>query len=150
MGPTGGRSRLAGGTTRALPGTPPVPSRPLIRPTLALAVAVNRAVRLDDEWFDEPDDLERLQRALRAIDDLDDPVAAAAVIAFRVARTQAFGEGNKRTAFLLARWVLDSNAQDASALLPPDDRAFADLLVRAAAGSDVQEEIIQLLRSRRG
>jgi hypothetical protein len=28
----------------------------LIRPTLALANALNLATRQDDEWFDEPDD----------------------------------------------------------------------------------------------
>lgn len=121
----------------------------MIRPTLALAVALNQAVRGDDEWFDEPDDLERLQRALAAIDGIEDPVAAAAVVAFRVARAQAFGEGNKRTAFLLARWLLDRNDQDAAVLLPPDDRAAADLLVRAAAGSDTQDQLIRLLQSRR-
>lgn len=121
----------------------------MIPPTLALAVALNQAVRGDDEWFDEPDDLERLQRALAAIDGIEDPVAAAAVVAFRVARAQAFGEGNKRTAFLLARWLLDRNDQDAAVLLPPDDREAADLLVRAAAGSDTQNQLIRLLQSRR-
>ncbi|MHB1444223.1 MAG: hypothetical protein ACYCTI_04180 [Acidimicrobiales bacterium] len=29
-----------------------------VRPSLELAVAFNEAVREDDEWFDEPDDLE--------------------------------------------------------------------------------------------
>ena len=65
-----------------------------------------------------------------------------------MARAQAFGEGNKRTAFLLARWLLDRNGQEASTLLPSEDRVFADLLVKAAAGSDVQEEILKLLESR--
>jgi hypothetical protein len=69
----------------------------LIRPTLALAVALNRAARRDDEWFDEPDDLKRLQRALDAVSEVNDPVTAAAVVAYRVARAQAFGEGNKHT-----------------------------------------------------
>ena len=118
----------------------------MIRPTLALAVALNQAVRGDDEWFDEPDGLERLQRA---IDGIEDPVAAAAVVAFRVARAQAFGEGNKRTAFLLARWLLDHNDHDAAVLLPPDDREAADLLVRAAARSGTQDQLIRLLQSRR-
>ncbi|MHB1928120.1 MAG: Fic family protein [Acidimicrobiales bacterium] len=121
----------------------------MIRPTLALAVALNQAVRAEDEWFDEPDDLERLQRALEANDEIEDPVTAAAVVAFRVARAQAFAEGNKRTAFLLARWLLDRNGQDATTLLPPDDRQAAGLLVRAAAGSDTQDQLIRLLQSRR-
>jgi prophage maintenance system killer protein len=98
---------------------------------------------------EEPDDLERLQRALESITEIDDPVVAAAGLAFRVTRAHSFGEGNKRTAFLLARWVLDRNGQDSAALLPPEDRELADLLVRAAPGSDVADEIIQLLRSRR-
>jgi len=29
-----------------------------------MAVAFNRAVREHDEWFDEPDDLDRVERAL--------------------------------------------------------------------------------------
>jgi hypothetical protein len=72
----------------------------LIRPTLELAIALKHAARHDDEWFTEPDDLERLQRALDAVSETDDPVMAAAVVAHRGARAQAFGEGNKRTAFL--------------------------------------------------
>jgi prophage maintenance system killer protein len=114
-----------------------------------LAVAINRAVRVDDEWFDEPDDLDRLARALEAIEYIEDPVAAAAVVAFRVAHAQAFGEGNKRTAFLLARWLLDNNGEDAFTLLPAEDRVLADLLVKAAAGSNVQRDIVLLLQERR-
>lgn len=37
------------------------------RPTLELAVAFNRAVRHEDEWFEEPDDLDRVKRALAAM-----------------------------------------------------------------------------------
>jgi hypothetical protein len=47
---------------------------------------MNRAVRHEDEWFNEPDDLDRLARALAAIDPLEDPVEAAARLAFRVTR----------------------------------------------------------------
>jgi prophage maintenance system killer protein len=122
----------------------------LIRPTLALAIALNHATRQDDEWFDEPDDLERVQRALDAVSEIEDPVRAAAIVAYRVARAQGFGEGNKRTAFLLAKWILDRNGLDGSAILPPDDRAVADLLVNAAAGQDVQDDLANLLDSRRG
>jgi prophage maintenance system killer protein len=121
----------------------------LIRPTLELAIALNHAARQDDEWFDDPDDLERLRRALDTVSETDDPITAAAVVAHRVARAQAFGEGNKRTAFLLAKWTLDRNGHDGSALLPPDDREVADLLVKAAAGQDVQDALVDLLRSRR-
>lgn len=38
-----------------------------------MAVAFNGAVREDDEWFDEPDDPDRVQRALATIDEVDDP-----------------------------------------------------------------------------
>jgi hypothetical protein len=70
----------------------------LIRPTLDHAVAFNRSERRADEWFDEPDELDRVQRALDSIAGLDDVVDAAAVLVYRFARAQGFGEGNKRTA----------------------------------------------------
>lgn len=121
------------------------------RPSLRLAVAFNRAVRHDDEWFDAPDDLARLERAgLASIEALHDPVQAAAVLAFRVTRAQPFGEGNKRTALLLARWLLDQSGEDGAAILPPTDRDLADLLVKAASGLDVEDEMVELLRSRSG
>jgi prophage maintenance system killer protein len=90
----------------------------------------------------------RLERALSSVDGIEDPVQAAATLAARVARAQAFGEGNKRTALLLARWTLDRNGKDGAALIPADDEGLADLLVRAASGADVESEIIDLLRSR--
>jgi len=90
----------------------------LIRPSLELAVAINRLVRQEDEWFDEPDEFDRLERALGAISGIDDPIRAAAVLAFSVARAQAFGEGNERTGFLLAKWILDRNGEDGTTLLP--------------------------------
>jgi prophage maintenance system killer protein len=120
----------------------------LKRPTLGLAVAVNRAVREHGEWFDEPDDLDRVERAIAAIETIDDPVEAAAVLACRLTRAQGFTEGNKRTALLLARWILDRNNVDGAVLLPPNDRAFADLLVKAASGVDVEDEALALLRRR--
>jgi prophage maintenance system killer protein len=122
----------------------------LKRPTIALVVAINRAVRADDEWFDEPDDLDRVAAALNAIDGIEDPVVAAGVLAARLARSQAFGEGNKRTALLVARWVLDRNGQDGAAFVPPDDFALARLLVEAAAGRNVEGEVVALLQSRPG
>jgi len=113
-----------------------------------MAVAFNRAVREYDEWFDEPDDLARVERALSAIDFIEDPVEAAAVLAYRVTRAQGFTEGNKRTALLLARWLLDRNGVDGAALIPREDRVFADLLINAASGRDVEAEFIDLFRSR--
>jgi prophage maintenance system killer protein len=62
--------------------------------------------------FDEPDELDRVARALSALDLIEDPVEAAAVLAYRVARAPAFAEGNKRTALLVARRVLDRNGLD--------------------------------------
>jgi hypothetical protein len=100
----------------------------LIRPDVALALAVNEAVRDDDEWFEEPDDLDRLKVALDAIETIDDPVEAAAVLAFRVTRAQADGRG--------------------ATILPADDREVAKLLLRAASGADVQVELSALLQSR--
>ena len=119
------------------------------RPTLALAIAFNRAVREHDEWFGEPDDLDRVQRAIAAVETIDDPVEAAAVLACRLTKAQGFTEGNKRTGLLLARWVLDRNEVDGATLLPPDDREFADLLVKAASGLDVEAEAVALLGRRR-
>lgn len=120
----------------------------MIRPSVDLAVTINRALRQPDEWFDEPDDLDRVSRAISAIDHIDDPVEAAAVLGYRVARAQAFGEANKRTAILLARWVLDRNALDGSRLLPAEDRDTANLLIRAASGHDVEAALVDLLRAR--
>ena len=120
----------------------------MIRPTLDLAVAFNRVSRDADEWFDEPDDLERVQRAVDSIADLDDVVGAAAVLAYRVTRAQGFGEGNKRTALALAKWLLDRNGEDGSRFFPADDRVVADLLVAAAAGQNVERQLVDVLRTR--
>jgi prophage maintenance system killer protein len=120
----------------------------LKRPTVELAIAINRSVRADDEWFEEPDDIDRVRQAFAAIDHLQDPVVAAAVLAYRVTRAQAFGEANKRTALLLARWLLDRNGFDGTRIIPPDDFTLADLLIRAAAGADVEGQIVTIFRER--
>ncbi len=86
--------------------------------------------------------------ALAAIDDMDEPVEAAATLAYRVTRAQGFAEGNKRTGLLLARWLLDRNGIDGARFLPPDDWELADLLVKAASGVDVESEIVGLLAGR--
>ncbi len=67
-----------------------------------MAVAFNHSIRESDEWFDEPDDLDRVSAALEAARGLEDPIEVAATLAYRVARAQGFSEGNKRTAMLLA------------------------------------------------
>jgi prophage maintenance system killer protein len=117
-------------------------------PPVELAIAINEAVRESDEWFEEPDDLERLTIALRSVEGISDPVAAAARLAFRVTAAQAFAEGNKRTAFLLARWVLDHNGVDGAKILPTEDEDLADLLVKAASGLEVETAVLELLHSR--
>lgn len=118
-------------------------------PNLALVVAINGAVREADEWFDdEPDDLARVKAVLEAAQAVHDPVVVAATLAFRLTRAQAFAEGNKRTALLVARWVLDHNGIDGARVLPPNDRVLADLLVKAAMGVDVGPEILDLFVSR--
>lgn len=118
-------------------------------PPVDLAVAINEAVREVDEWFDESDDLERLARAIDSVGDEVEPVVAAAKLAFRVARAQAFEEGNKRTALLLARWLLDHNGVDGEMILPVDDEVLGDLLVKAASGVDVEAAIIERLSGRK-
>jgi hypothetical protein len=55
----------------------------LIRPDLELALALNEGVRAADEWFEDPDDLDRLESALHSIEELQDPVEAAAVLPVR-------------------------------------------------------------------
>jgi prophage maintenance system killer protein len=57
-------------------------------------------------------------------------------------RPSLLAEGNKRTALLLARWILDNNGLDGSQIIDPDDRELADMLVQAASGGDVVESDI--------
>jgi prophage maintenance system killer protein len=111
-------------------------------------VAINHAVRQPDEWFDEPDDLDRVRKALEATEGIQDPIRAAATAAYRITRAQGFGEANKRTAFLAAKWILDHNGVDGGHLIPAGDRTFADLLIKASTGRDVERDILRLLRQR--
>jgi len=113
-----------------------------------LAVAFNHSIRESDEWFDEPDDLDRVRTALQAADVIEDPVEVAATVAYRVARAQGFSEGNKRTAMLLAKWTLDRNGIQGEKIIPPDDRQLAELLVKAAAGLEVGSQVLELFRNR--
>ena len=94
--------------------------------------------------------LHRPRQSLAAVDDVDDPVVTAERIAFRVTRARAFGEGNKRTALLLAKWTPDRNGLDGPTRIAWDDYALADLLVEASAGSDVEGHIMSLLAPRGG
>lgn len=118
------------------------------RPSLQLAIEINKLVRASDEWFDEPDDLDRVENTLRSIGNLQDPLEAAAVLAYRITKAQGFTEANKRTALLMARWLLDHNGMDGQLILDPDDRELADLLVKAASGEDVEDRIIAFFMGR--
>jgi prophage maintenance system killer protein len=120
----------------------------LNRPTAAIAVAINQAARESDEWFDDPDDIQRLEKALALTEAVTDPLLLAASVMFRVAFSQAFGEGNKRTALLLGIWVMDNNGLDRTRLIRESDPELAGLLVKAAAGGDVEKAIAGLLHRR--
>jgi len=120
----------------------------LNRPNIELAIAINAQIRKQDEWFAESDDIERLANALGLTESEADSVSLAAAVAYRVARAQAFSEGNKRTALLLALWVLDNNGFDAEEIIPAEDQELWKLLVQAASGLDVETKIRTLLTIR--
>lgn len=83
-----------------------------------------------------------LARALDRARTESDPVDAAATLAFQLTSAQAFHEGNKRTAALIARWFLRTNTEiDPDQIIKPDDHEFGDLLIGAARGDDVGAEI---------
>lgn len=111
-------------------------------------VTINREVRHHDEWFDEPDELDRVQMALDRAAQVEDVLEASAMLAYRLARAQGFGEGNKRTALLTALWMLERNGIDGRTIVPPDDLELAGLLVAAAAGQDVGGRVTDLFKRR--
>ncbi|MBV8529346.1 MAG: Fic family protein [Candidatus Dormibacteraeota bacterium] len=95
----------------------------------------------------EPDDIARLASAIDAISGESDPVAAAARLAFRVARAQAFAEANKRTALLLARWLLDHNDVEGETILPVETGSCR-ALGQSGFGARRREAIVERLGSR--
>ena len=123
--------------------------RALNLPSLATICQINRSVRQPEEWFDEPDDLERLRQVLASIDvePDDDPLAVAAALIGRIARAQAFGEGNKRTALLTGALFLDRCGIDGSLL---DSDGIGRLLVAASIGTDVETAVLTELRAAAG
>ena len=118
-------------------------------PSLELIVAFNASVRHGDEWFDEPDDLDRIVRILNDLHSAIDPIVVAAMATSRITRAQAFTEGNKRTALLVGRWILDRNDFDGGSMIPRNDFELANLLLDAARGRDMDEKVVELFKSRR-
>jgi prophage maintenance system killer protein len=118
-------------------------------PTLAIVVAINHSIRQDDEWFDEPDELDRIERILTDLSAEEDSVVAAAMAVGRIALTQAFTEGNKRTALLIGRWILDRNGVDGLRFIPEHDTKLGNLLLSAARGNDETLHIVDLFEARR-
>jgi hypothetical protein len=122
----------------------------LRRPTHHLAVAFNHATREEDEWFEEPDDgVDRSQRLLDAWEVVRGagqcaccPHRELVPRTIRYASTAAASTGSS-----------PAGCSTATALkwrfLPPDGREFGELLVRAAAGNDVESEVAALLVARR-
>ena len=142
------RPRLAGRTSCRIPRHTRLPPNKLNLPSLELVVAFNAAVRHNDEWFDEEDDLDRIARILEELQTELDPLVAAAIATSRIARSQSFTEGNKRTALLVGRWILDRNGFVGSRIVPKGDLELAHLLLKAARGGDVGKQVTELFRSR--
>ena len=118
-------------------------------PSLEVVVAFNHSIREVDEWFDEPDELNRVERLLDQLAVETDLVVAAALSVSRLAQAQAFTEGNKRTAVLVGRWILDRNGLDGAKYIQENDMELAKSLLRAARGTDVSQDVIDLFDSRR-
>ena len=115
----------------------------MIRPSLDHIVAINRELREPDEFFsDDGDELHRVERVLTGTEAIVDPVHLAGALMSRLARAQAFTEGNKRTALATAHFVLEFNGLDPETYLPPSDTQVGGCLVRAARGEDVEREVL--------
>ena len=114
----------------------------MILPSLDLVVAINAQLREPDEFFDDEDDLDRVAQVLQRVENIADPVLLAAALMSRLARSQAFTEGNKRTALAVAHFVLTVNGLNPEAYLPPEDTQIRQCLGRAARGEDVEQEVI--------
>lgn len=125
-----------------------LPPRKLNLPSLTLIVAINASVRHDDEWFDDVDDLDRIETIIGDLQTESDPLIAAAIATSRIARSQAFSEGNKRTALLVGRWILDRNNLRGNRIIPNDDHELAKLLLKAARGEEISQQVIALFESR--
>jgi len=120
-------------------------------PTLDEVIACNELVRDPDEISPsaDDDDLDLVEAALDRARVVTDAVDAAGVLVYQIAAAQGFFEGNKRTAVLIGRWFLDVNTdRHPDDLIRPDDRELGAILLRAARGEYVEEEIVALFRKR--
>lgn len=117
-------------------------------PSLGAIVAINASVRHEDEWFSDDDDLDRIEKIVQDLQSETDPLTAAAIATSRIARSQAFSEGNKRTALLIGRWILDRNGLKGDEIIPSNDLELANLLLKAARGEDISPQVLDLFRKR--
>jgi len=126
----------------------------LTLPSLADAVAVNEALRGEDETPEfeaDIDELDRVEAALARVRTANgDPIEIATALLFEITVEQGFHEGNKRTAYVLARdYLIDASSDSADRLLPEEyDGEVCDLLLSAARGENVRDEIKGLLQAR--
>jgi len=65
-------------------------------PTVGQVVAINHAVREADEWFDEPDEIDRIGRLLAAFRDRSSSRAESRAAKSRVVKER--GQGTRRDA----------------------------------------------------
>ena len=119
----------------------------MLRPTTSIIVTLNGMLKEPDEFFDEDDETARIERILLSLETIYDPVLYAGMLLSRLARTQAFTEGNKRTALAVGHFVLTFNKLDPLVFLPPDDEWLQETLVKAAMGADVEQELLEFMGS---
>ena len=120
----------------------------MIIPTLDQIVAINTHVKYADEDFAEPDDLKIVEDILNRASGINNPIDAASFLLARIAKAQAFAEGNKRTARCAAYLTLKANGVDPTKILPRNDIRLNELLVRASVGEDIHERVVTLMRGR--
>ena len=77
---------------------------------------------------------------------VDDPAALAAAYAYGVARNHPFADGNKRTAWVLARLFLALNGH----VLSFDQQDATQTVLRLAAGELSEDELTAWFRERLG
>jgi prophage maintenance system killer protein len=117
----------------------------LIRPSPDLIVKINASLRDPSEFFEDEDELDRVERVLHVLGGTSDPVLLAGLLMSRLARAQAFTEANKRTALAVAHFVLSAIGFDPEAYLPPESTQIRDCLLRAARGEDVEQEVLTVM-----